>query len=84
MAGNTSIFSGISTFYYPNRGAIFTLIILFYAKKHFLSVIILSCLMIANTGCSKDDDDNPAPKTKTELITTGTWKFRMQRSMVYL
>jgi Lipocalin-like domain len=44
-------------------------------KKHFLSVIILSCLMIANTGCSKDDDDNPAPKTKTELITTGTWKF---------
>ena len=44
-------------------------------KKHFLSVIILSCLMMANTGCSKDDDDNPVPKTKTELITTGTWKF---------
>ena len=44
-------------------------------KKHFLSVIILSCLLIANTGCSKDDDDNPAPKTKTELITSGTWKF---------
>ena len=37
-------------------------------KKHFLSVIILSCLIVANTGCSKDDD-NPAPKTKTELMT---------------
>ncbi|HZI53324.1 MAG TPA: lipocalin family protein [Chitinophagaceae bacterium] len=44
-------------------------------KKHFLSVIILSLLMFANTSCSKDDDDNPAPKTKTELITAGTWKF---------
>jgi len=32
--------------------------------------------MVANTGCSKDDDDdNPAPKTNTELLTTGTWKF---------
>ena len=31
--------------------------------------------MVANAGCSKDDDDNPAPKTNTELLTTGTWKF---------
>ena len=31
--------------------------------------------MVANFGCSKDDDDNPAPKTNTELLTTGTWKF---------
>ena len=44
-------------------------------KKHFLCVIILSCLMVANTGCSKDDDNNPTPKTKTELLTMSTWKF---------
>jgi len=30
--------------------------------------------MVANTGCSKDDD-NPTPKTKTELLTMSTWKF---------
>jgi len=44
-------------------------------KKHFLCVIILSCLMVANTGCSKDDDNNPTPKTNTELLTMSTWKF---------
>jgi len=43
-------------------------------KKHFLCVIILSCLMVANTGCSKDDD-NPTPKTNTELLTMSAWKF---------
>ena len=31
--------------------------------------------MAANIGCSKDDDDNPSPKTKTELLTAGSWKF---------
>ena len=30
--------------------------------------------MVANTGCSKDDD-NPTPKTKTELLTMSAWKF---------
>jgi hypothetical protein len=30
--------------------------------------------MVANTGCSKDDD-NPTPKTNTELLTMSTWKF---------
>ena len=44
-------------------------------KKHFLYVILLCGIMAANINCSKDDDDNPAPKTKTELLTTGSWKF---------
>jgi len=44
-------------------------------KKHFLYVIIVLGLMVANIGCSKDDNDNSGPKTKTELLTTGTWKF---------
>ena len=44
-------------------------------KKHFLYLTIVCGLMAANIGCSKDDDSNPAPKTNTELLTTGTWKF---------
>jgi hypothetical protein len=37
--------------------------------------MIVLGLMVANIGCSKDDNDNSGPKTKTELLTTGTWKF---------
>lgn len=44
-------------------------------KNHFLYVVIICGLMVANVGCSKDDDDNAGPKTKTELLTTGSWKF---------
>jgi hypothetical protein len=44
-------------------------------KKLLLYVIIVIGLVATNIGCSKDDDDNPSPKTNTELLTTGTWKF---------
>lgn len=44
----------------------------------FLSVLFIGLVL---AGCKKDknDDDTtptpPAPKTKTELISTGSWKF---------
>lgn len=38
-------------------------------------VLLLMITSIATTlSCKKDKDDN-TPKTKTELITTGTWKL---------
>ena len=44
-------------------------------KRLFLYLVIVCGLMVATIGCSKDDDDNSTPKTKTELLTGGTWKF---------
>lgn len=44
-------------------------------KRFLLAAVLFSALQILNTGCSKDDDPPPSNKTKTELITTGTWKF---------
>lgn len=44
-------------------------------KKHFTYLIaIYTLIMVAMPACDKDDDD-PQPKTKTELITAGSWKF---------
>ncbi|HEX6190761.1 MAG TPA: lipocalin family protein [Chitinophagaceae bacterium] len=40
-----------------------------------LWTISLFALLIVLPGCDKDDDDPPTTKTKTELLTTGTWKF---------
>ncbi len=46
--------------------------------KKLLSFAALGLLSVslAFVSCSKDDDDNsPAPKTKTQLITQSTWRF---------
>jgi len=44
-------------------------------KKIFLQLLILSFAgFVIFISCKKDKEDN-APKTKTELITTGTWKL---------
>lgn len=44
-------------------------------KKHRLFWAIMTALaLVGFMGCDKDDDDTPA-KTKTELITQGSWKF---------
>lgn len=46
--------------------------------KKLLSFAALGLLSasLAFVSCSKDDDDNsPAPKTKTQLITQSTWRF---------
>jgi hypothetical protein len=37
------------------------------------SILALAFTFMVVTGCNNDDPDNP--KTKTELLTTGTWKF---------
>ena len=46
--------------------------------KKLLSFAALGLLSVslAFVSCSKDDDDNsPAPKTKTQLITQSTWRL---------
>jgi hypothetical protein len=43
-------------------------------KQYFsFSTIILAFAILVTIGCNNDTPDNP--KTKTELLTTGTWKF---------
>ena len=45
-------------------------------KKHLLSLTtIIAFLFLIVTGCQNDPEDLPAPKTKTQLITTGSWQF---------
>ncbi|HKO78944.1 MAG TPA: lipocalin family protein [Chitinophagaceae bacterium] len=36
---------------------------------------LFALVAMLNINCSKDDDEPPTAKTKTELITTGSWKF---------
>lgn len=44
-------------------------------KKQLLSVITgMAMLLCILPSCGKDETP-PAPKTKTELISTGTWRF---------
>lgn len=48
-------------------------------KKQIASFILCSlAILFFLPACQKEDDDNnntPAPKTKTQLISQGTWKF---------
>jgi hypothetical protein len=44
-------------------------------KKPFTLFLALFAIILFSTGCKKKHDDQPATKTRTELITTGTWKF---------
>lgn len=61
---------------YPKNRRYFYLINPFsMQKKSFLFALIFMTLVVVMSGCSKSDDDSPAPKTKTELLTTGTWKY---------
>jgi hypothetical protein len=40
------------------------------------TTVILACsLLFASCKKKNDDDNTPTGKTKTELISTGTWKF---------
>lgn len=43
-------------------------------KRNFAIVICLSATIFL-ASCSKEDDNTPPPKTKTELITSSSWKF---------
>jgi hypothetical protein len=46
-------------------------------KRLFTLLIVSISMVFALSGCKKDKDETPppAPKTKTELITQGNWKF---------
>ncbi len=44
-------------------------------QKRILAIVISISATLFLASCSKEDDSTPAPKTKTELLTTGTWKF---------
>jgi hypothetical protein len=39
------------------------------------SLFILACSLLFASCKKKNDDDTPKGKTKTELISTGSWKF---------
>lgn len=45
-------------------------------KKHVLfSALLAGFAFLVLSSCGKDDPDPVAPKTKTELITAGSWRF---------
>jgi hypothetical protein len=45
-------------------------------KRKILSILFLSVTgLFILPGCSKEEDNAPAPKTKTQLLTQATWKF---------
>jgi Lipocalin-like domain len=44
-------------------------------KRVILLSGLFSFFLLINSSCSKNDDPAPAVKTKTQLITTGSWKF---------
>jgi len=48
----------------------------------FASLVFLSFSLVF-VSCSKDDDNSPAPKTKTELIAQSTWKFDKATAGLY-
>ena len=44
-------------------------------KKLILLSASSAFFLLINSSCGKDDDPAPSAKTKTELITTGSWKY---------
>lgn len=44
-------------------------------KRFFLFTGLVALLLIFNASCSKDDNPPDTSKTKTELITSASWKF---------
>ena len=45
-------------------------------KKQIASLLVCSlAILFLIPACQKDDDNPPASKTKTQLITQSTWKF---------
>lgn len=43
-------------------------------KNSLLTLVAALSILFVASSCEKDNND-PAPKTKTELITSGSWKF---------
>ncbi len=44
-------------------------------KNKFLSFLFAAALLVVVLPACEKDEDPPAQKTKTDLITQGTWKF---------
>lgn len=49
-------------------------------RKQLLYLSFIALALVFITGCGKDDDDPTPAKTKTELITQGSWKFQSASS----
>ncbi len=46
-------------------------------KKQFITLAcVFASALFLFVSCDKEDDNGGTTKTKTELITTGTWKFK--------
>ncbi len=46
-----------------------------YMQKRILAILISISATLFLASCSKEGDNSPAAKTKTELITQGSWKY---------
>ena len=46
-------------------------------KKQLALVAIVAAILFGSFSCTKDDNNTNPPKTQTELLTQGTWKFKM-------
>lgn len=44
-------------------------------QKRILAIVISLSATLFLASCTKEDDNTPAPKTKTELITSSPWVF---------
>src|ERR1041385_438692 len=44
-------------------------------KKQIASLLTILGVLSLLPACQKDDNNQPSSKTKTQLITQGTWKF---------
>ena len=73
-ARKTALFLSISAFNTVGTVLFLTLNSTIMKNRLTLWTISLLALIVLLPSCDKDDDDPPA-KTKTELLTTGTWKF---------
>jgi len=49
-------------------------------RKQLLQLSFIAFALIFIAGCGKDKDDPAPAKTKTELITQGSWKFQSASS----
>jgi len=73
-ARKSALFLSISAFNTVGTVLFLTLNSTIMKNRLTLWTISLLALIVLLPACNKDDDDPPA-KTKTELLTTGTWKF---------
>ena len=75
MAGNTAAFLRISPYYFLKTMSTLHRKIKCMKKQIALLIVCSLTILFLLPACQKDDNNPPAAKTKTELISQSTWKF---------